>query len=417
MRVHIRGSLPLHTVTKSIHSIPSTVNFYGISSFRIPLSPYSKNRSSIRTIATDSEIPTVPSSSFASILSNTDQDLLRTLTAPVTSIRLDNLLNQHGICGRRDTRQYCRQNKVTGIPTSSSSRSTTTVITVLPSSSSNFPKTNESTKKKKKEGEESMDPSKSILLQSGSIHVIPSTVRINNEAIPYAGVPLHLALYKPPNYVVSHSIQENSITTIDPDRTMNDTNNDTVPIRTGNIYELLPPEFLLRNPMLSAIGRLDKFASGLLLFTTNGKLNERLTHPIYHVPKTYIVEVDRPLGSDTYSIDEIKSIFEQGKILLPDYRYASPAFFQPHRQNTCICKLTLYEGRYHQIRRMFGSLGYTVKNIHRIGIGKLSLSSLGLKKESEWKLLSKEELASLLYSSSSYGKETFKNRVSTTTTI
>ena len=323
--------------------------------------------STIRTIpnVSVSSISTT-SSSLVSSLSPSDQQFLNALITPQQSIRLDNLLNQHGVCNRRNTRQFCRTNQVLGIPVNISH--------------SNNSHTNQ-------------EP---ILLQSGSIHVIPSSVRINGVYLPYAGIPLHIAIYKPKNYIITHNLEES----IDNETNIN-----------YNIYELLPPEFLLRNPLLSAIGRLDKFASGLLLFTQNGKLNQRLTNPMYHIPKHYLVEVDQPLGKNqsnisttnsysNYTIEDIKRIFEEGKILLPDYKYAAPAKFSIHKTNPYICKITLYEGRYHQLRRMFASIGYTVINIHRIGIGNLSLDSLGLTKEGEWKLLTIENLSNLLLSTS-----------------
>ncbi|KAF0221992.1 MAG: 16S rRNA pseudouridine [Rhodospirillaceae bacterium] len=151
------------------------------------------------------------------------------------------------------------------------------------------------------------------------------------------------------------------------------------------VYELLPPRFLHRNPVLAPVGRLDRDTTGLLLLTDDGKLLHRLTAPRHHVPKTYDVTLDRPLeGTEA-------EIFASGTLMLRSEKTPlAPAQLQvlgPTR-----ARLTLHEGRYHQVKRMFAALGNHVVSLHRAGLGPLALGDLP---EGQWRVMAAEELAGL----------------------
>ena len=117
------------------------------------------------------------------------------------------------------------------------------------------------------------------------------------------------------------------------------------------------------------VGRLDKETSGLLLFTDDGTLLHRLTHPRHHIEKTYIVHTARPIEDDTVQL------FASGTLLLrSESDPLLPA--QLERKAPCVAHLTLREGRYHQVRRMFAAVGNHVEALHRSRVGGLSLDDL-----------------------------------------
>lgn len=151
------------------------------------------------------------------------------------------------------------------------------------------------------------------------------------------------------------------------------------------VYELLPPRFMHRNPVLAPVGRLDRDTTGLLLLTDDGKLLHRLTAPRHHVPKTYDVTLDRPLeGTEA-------EIFASGTLMLRSEKTPlAPAQLQV--LGSTRARLTLHEGRYHQVKRMFAAVGNHVVSLHRAGLGPLTLGDLP---EGQWRVMAAEELAGL----------------------
>jgi len=135
------------------------------------------------------------------------------------------------------------------------------------------------------------------------------------------------------------------------------------------VYEYVPEQWLGRNPEITTVGRLDKDTSGLILITDQGALAHRLTSPKSHVPKVYHVTVDRDLSPD------LIPLFKSGTLLLEDeYDPCAPAeleIIEPRE-----AKITLYEGRNRQIRRMFASQNYIVTNLHRERMGRLEIGDL-----------------------------------------
>ncbi len=155
------------------------------------------------------------------------------------------------------------------------------------------------------------------------------------------------------------------------------------------IYDLLPPRFRLRNPVLSSVGRLDRDTSGLLLMTDDGALLHRITSPKAHLPKVY----EAVLASDLRG-DEA-AIFASGELMLEsENQPLAPAILtmmEPRR-----ARIATIEGRYHQVRRMFAAVGNHVESLHRVSIGGLTLGDLA---PGAWRLLGPSDLAALFGSS------------------
>lgn len=132
------------------------------------------------------------------------------------------------------------------------------------------------------------------------------------------------------------------------------------------IYDLLPRRWRIRDPGLSTVGRLDKDTSGLILITDDGDYLHRVISPKRHVPKTYLATLDRPLKGSEASLFSSGELMLEGeeKPLLP----AELVVIDPHH-----ARLTITEGRYHQVRRMFAAAGNHVVELHRERIGGLVL--------------------------------------------
>lgn len=137
-----------------------------------------------------------------------------------------------------------------------------------------------------------------------------------------------------------------------------------------NIYSLLPPRWRRRNPIVTSVGRLDKDTSGLLLLTDLSPLVHRLTSPKHKVPKLYRATVDRDLSP------ELIPLFASGTLVL-DGETAPCAPAELKLLSPREAELTLTEGKYHQVRRMFAvACGATVLTLHRTRFGELALDEL-----------------------------------------
>lgn len=132
------------------------------------------------------------------------------------------------------------------------------------------------------------------------------------------------------------------------------------------VYELLPARWRRRDPAISTVGRLDKDTSGLLLLTDDGGLLHRIISPRSHMPKRYRATLARPLKGDE------GAIFASGKLMLEgEDKPLLPAVLEPVSPTEAL--LTITEGRYHQVRRMFAAAGNHVAALHRDRIGGLDL--------------------------------------------
>lgn len=151
------------------------------------------------------------------------------------------------------------------------------------------------------------------------------------------------------------------------------------------IYDLLPPRFRLRDPVLSTVGRLDRETSGLLLMTDDGALLHRIISPKSELPKVYEATLARPLRGDEAAIFAAGMLMleSETKPLLP----AELDVLGPQR-----ARLTLHEGRYHQVRRMFAAVGNHVEALHRPQVGGLTLGDLP---EGQWRILGEADRAAL----------------------
>lgn len=143
------------------------------------------------------------------------------------------------------------------------------------------------------------------------------------------------------------------------------------------IYDLLPPLWSKRNPIVTSIGRLDKDTSGILLVTDRGEHVQRLTSPKSEIEKVYEVEVDAPL------IESLVPEFASGAMMLrSEDTPCLPARLEIVDEFHAILILT--EGRYHQVRRMFASLGWNVLKLHRSRFGEFTLGDL---QPGQWRML------------------------------
>jgi 16S rRNA pseudouridine516 synthase len=154
----------------------------------------------------------------------------------------------------------------------------------------------------------------------------------------------------------------------------------------ATIYDLLPERFAHRNPGLNPVGRLDKDTTGLLLLTDDGKLLHKIIHPKSHCLKIYHAMLDRPLEGHE------GGLFASGTLILHnETKPLLPAGFEKIGEKEAL--VTLHEGRYHQVRRMFAAAGNHVLELKRISIGGLTLPDD--LEEGEWRELTPEDLAAI----------------------
>lgn len=138
------------------------------------------------------------------------------------------------------------------------------------------------------------------------------------------------------------------------------------------VYDLLPQRWRARKPAISTVGRLDKETSGLLLLTDDGGLLHRIIAPKSNISKRYRVTLARPLRGDE------ADIFASGTLMLEgEEDPLLPAVFEVEADDrvtqTPSAYLTITEGRYHQVRRMFAALSNHVTALHRDRVGGLEL--------------------------------------------
>ncbi len=147
------------------------------------------------------------------------------------------------------------------------------------------------------------------------------------------------------------------------------------------VMDLLPEVYAAIGCM--PVGRLDKDTTGLLLLTTDGELNHRLLSPGRHVDKTYLAQVDAPLDESHIAA------FAEG-LHLSDFD-AQPALLTIPAPQTG--RVTVHEGKFHQIKRMFSAVGREVTALHRETFGSLTLDPE--LPEGQWRELTGEEIRAL----------------------
>lgn len=182
------------------------------------------------------------------------------------------------------------------------------------------------------------------VIKDSSIHVNPESqeIKVNGQKIIYKKH-VYLMLNKPQGVV---SATEDN--------------------REKTVIDLLADQWIPFNPF--PVGRLDKDTEGLLILTNDGKLAHELLSPRKHIPKTYLAELDGEVG--TADIEAVA----QG-ILLDDGYFTLPGHLEIMKSvdGFSTIKITITEGKYHQVKRMFAALGKKVVFLKRISMGKLQL--------------------------------------------
>ena len=155
------------------------------------------------------------------------------------------------------------------------------------------------------------------------------------------------------------------------------------------VFDLLTG--VIQKQKLHTVGRLDIDTSGLLFITDDGQWSHQLTSPRRKIAKTYRAWLAEDLRADA------EDLLKTGIVLEDDPEPTLPAELE--RINDQEVLITIYEGRYHQVKRMFAALGNAVVKLHRERIGGLTLAELNVN-EGEFRDLTKEELEQLVQPSS-----------------
>lgn len=131
------------------------------------------------------------------------------------------------------------------------------------------------------------------------------------------------------------------------------------------------------------VGRLDMYSDGLLLFTDDGELANMLTHPKHEIPKIYHVKVK--------GAKDDKKLEALGKSMEIDGYKIEPVKVElvSVRDDACVLKMTLYEGRNRQIRKMCENVHLEVMSLRRVAIGKITMGDLP---QGKWRYLSGSEV-------------------------
>lgn len=154
----------------------------------------------------------------------------------------------------------------------------------------------------------------------------------------------------------------------------------------ATVAELIP---LDEYPSLFPVGRLDMDTTGLLLFTTDGELGNRLLHPRFHVDKTYIAHVRGRLSEEDIAALQKGVVLEDGRTSPARVRVLDDGAAD---EAASVVEIAIHEGRKRQVRRMFDAVGHTVLALQRVSFGALALGDLP---EGAWRPLTDDEVAGL----------------------
>ena len=160
------------------------------------------------------------------------------------------------------------------------------------------------------------------------------------------------------------------------------------------VMDLLPPAY--RSIGCMPVGRLDKDTTGILIFTCDGELNHRLLSPGRHVDKIYRARVEGKLTID--AVETFATGMDLGDFV------AQPAKLEILQagEECSLAEVTVAEGKFHQVKRMFSAVGHEVLELHRRKFGPLELD--GSLREGEWRELTEGEL-NALYEAAGMEKE------------
>jgi len=183
-----------------------------------------------------------------------------------------------------------------------------------------------------------------IVIDHSSYEVSPvnDLIYVNNEKVFYKD-PIHLAIYKPVGYLSANFDQMHPC-----------------------VVDLIQPPYDRFDFKIA--GRLDVDAEGLMILTTDGMLAHELTHPKFHVKKTYEVILDKPFHHAKELLLGVEIMDQHQKPMI------AKALDLQNIDN--YVKLSIDEGKFHQVKRMFISVGYQVIQLKRIQIGKLNIQDL-----------------------------------------
>ncbi|MDD8031400.1 MAG: pseudouridine synthase [Acidobacteriota bacterium] len=154
------------------------------------------------------------------------------------------------------------------------------------------------------------------------------------------------------------------------------------PQKRKTVVELLPK----LKTRIFPVGRLDEKSEGALLFTNDGDLAHRLLHPGYEIKKIYQVKV-KGFVSDQSLASLEKGVFVDGRKTAP-----VKAVVVSRNRRSSLLQLEIYEGRKHEIRKMFYSLGFEVQKLRRISFAGLTIRGLP---PGRWRYLQPEEIIRL----------------------
>ena len=192
-------------------------------------------------------------------------------------------------------------------------------------------------------------------------------IRVDGARIPPPRRHLYLAMNKPRGVVVTMDDPEGRRTVAD------------LLARGGSR--------VVRNERLFHVGRLDADSEGLLILTNDGELANRLAHPSYHVPKTYVAEVTGLVSPETLRKLRRGFTLDDGPVRPISVKITSSA------ADRTLIKITLQEGRNRIVRRTMEAVGHPVRRLSRIGIGPVRLGNL---KVGAYRELTRDELGGLL---------------------
>ncbi len=145
---------------------------------------------------------------------------------------------------------------------------------------------------------------------------------------------------------------------------------------------------------VSPVGRLDLDTEGLLLLTNDGPLTHHLLSPSHHIPKTYYAVLDKEVPAS--AVEKFKEGVDIGddKPTLPAELVIKPVFKDNAGEMVYSAELTIHEGRFHQVKRMFEAAGCTVTYLKRLSMGSLTLGDLA---KGEFRKLLPEEIENLFH--------------------
>lgn len=212
-----------------------------------------------------------------------------------------------------------------------------------------------------------------VVTQLGSkVDPLSDTVTVDGKRVSLNDVPAYIMLYKPAGYLT----------------TMSD------PQSRPCVAELVPTG---DHPGLYPVGRLDKDTTGLLLFTTDGDLGQKLLHPSRHVEKTYLALVDGTMADEELEPLRHGIMLDDGpckpaRCRLLDSAESRTAFGGRVQRGKTAVEIIISEGRKNQVKRMMGAVHHPVLHLHRTRFGPLELTDVHM---GSWRDLTSDEIERL----------------------